>query len=290
VTLGLVNLVLLAAIVSGAKGLGSGAPASTGDESLARKVRMMAKFDLAMQRARDPRPEDVRDDLLALVPGMPGLKWYPDEKAPGAKVLVATWTRYDGFRAHQGVGCKLAKAKSKPGDEKSKTEERYTWVTPFPQLEDTCRGFKLSGPALHERTIQYLGLRIDDDRPFVVELWVDPNDTFRPCADPETGDRKCDLGLPKLDGKEAKAGVLDHAGWFSKQFAYYYDQNPYPWTRLGYTYDWGDSDHHVGASEYVIRPGVSVWVAGVSSLDDYCRADPAIAREIKDWGAGNDDC
>ena len=32
----------------------------------------------------------------------------------------------------------------------------------------------------------------------------------------------------------------------------------YPWTRLGYTYDWGNTTDHEGVSEFVIVPGTTV--------------------------------
>lgn len=45
---------------------------------------------------------------------------------------------------------------------------------------------------------------------------------------------------------------------------------PYPWTRLGYTYDWG-SGSHVGMSEYVIPGGMTVQVKAVYETSDYFR-------------------
>ena len=54
---------------------------------------------------------------------------------------------------------------------------------------------------------------------------------------------------------------------------------PYPWTQLGYTYDWGvpedletDSDRpaNVGLSEFVIRQGAPILVHSIQSVEDYC--------------------
>lgn len=39
--------------------------------------------------------------------------------------------------------------------------------------------------------------------------------------------------------------------WFGKQQYC----NAYPWTRLGYTYDWGDTTNHFGATEFILKPG-----------------------------------
>ena len=44
----------------------------------------------------------------------------------------------------------------------------------------------------------------------------------------------------------------------------------YPWTQLGYTYDWGSANHH-GASEFDVRTESTLIVNGITSIEDYCR-------------------
>jgi hypothetical protein len=46
---------------------------------------------------------------------------------------------------------------------------------------------------------------------------------------------------------------------------------PGTWTRLGYTYDWGNPGHPVGESEFIVRPGAHLAVDSVNSTEDYCR-------------------
>jgi len=63
-----------------------------------------------------------------------------------------------------------------------------------------------------------------------------------------------------------------------------------PWTRLGYTYDWGNPGDHVGLSELRIRIhpyGGSLWVEygkaifyGTPEWDDYFRCGPEAPRLI----------
>jgi len=43
--------------------------------------------------------------------------------------------------------------------------------------------------------------------------------------------------------------------------------NGYPWTRLGYTYDWNPNSPEVGLSEYIVRGGSTVTVAAVGSTN-----------------------
>jgi len=45
----------------------------------------------------------------------------------------------------------------------------------------------------------------------------------------------------------------------------------YPWTRLGYTYDWGDSATHVGLSEFILEQNATAVVESVTSTVDYLK-------------------
>jgi hypothetical protein len=46
----------------------------------------------------------------------------------------------------------------------------------------------------------------------------------------------------------------------------------YPYTRLGYTYDWAGNalPSHYGASEFVVAPGSVVKAVQIVATDDYC--------------------
>jgi hypothetical protein len=50
---------------------------------------------------------------------------------------------------------------------------------------------------------------------------------------------------------------------------------PYPWTSLGYTYDWGNPFTHVGLSEFVVNgkksngSKISVGIKAVTPTADY---------------------
>jgi hypothetical protein len=216
------------------------------------------EFAVALQHARNPRPEDVSQTLIALTPTTPGLFWYPHPDAAEARVLVATWAVKSKYEPSLRRRCRLSSD---------------VWVSPVPQLESACRAFDLSGAALGARLAQYLGLRPGDDQQgrSVVELWAKRKDVFRPCPDRETEDRRCDLGPPKVAAGPQAEDAIKHAIWFlGHEFESYSGDKPYPWTRLGYTYDWGSPASHVGATEYVIPEGSLVWVQSVTSTDEYC--------------------
>jgi hypothetical protein len=49
-----------------------------------------------------------------------------------------------------------------------------------------------------------------------------------------------------------------------------YSNTGYPWTRLGYTYDWGNPKSEIGLSEFVIKNGAPIKIHSVVNADAYC--------------------
>ncbi|HSR50107.1 MAG TPA: hypothetical protein VLV83_04720 [Acidobacteriota bacterium] len=227
-------------------------------------------FQEALDRAMSLSTLNVTRHLEALTPENSSLHWdSTDPRSP--KVLVATWTSYDGYPRNKEQTCSLA---------------RQVWVTPVPQVQGFCRGSRLSGSALEDRLVQYLGLAPGSAYQTVVELWVNPGDIFRPCPDPEIDDRECSPGLPVLSDNPT-ANDLEHARWFQQQVETYYGDTPLPWTRLGYTYDWASPTRPVGASEYIIRQGAEVFVSSVTPTGDYCSPDANLPRNPAPTGASS---
>jgi hypothetical protein len=204
----------------------------------------------AVADAREPREYEISRELHPIHASSPGLSW---EGAPGAsRVRVATWTSWDGFDARVGQPFDL----------------RETWVTPAPDLQDACRATGLTGDALARRLEQLLGLPANNGKTRVVELFVAPEDMFRACIDAEIDDDACDVVAPP-DVSEA------HRAWIEALRARSYpaDGAGYPWSQLGYTYDWGRWESvasHFGLSEYVVRAGAHAHVVSVSPTDAYC--------------------
>lgn len=142
------------------------------------------------------------------------------------------------------------------------------------------------------RVKQALGLHPAYDYDVIVEMFVNPVDLFRPAPDPEINDHEAELAYPDNNAwaisppgagtswifpREANpflalrtdaffkdsqgAPALTYKEWFSERADTIYavgdEHNPWtwgwPWTRLGYTYDWGDPLRHIGLSEFVLR-------------------------------------
>ena len=227
---------------------GSAAPVETPDEA-------MGPNDLiarALEDAEQADEDEVVTDLITLTPEQPGLQWQTDE-AGEAWVQLVTWTDWDGYRAQVGQSVPLGRA---------------IWVTAAPEVQAACRDFGLTGSALTTRLEQYLGIRPGAGKPYFVTLWARPSTVVRPCADPDVSAAACE---PTDVATDVHIGTHDHRAWFDDLRARSYGEGGYPWTRLGYTYDWAPGADERGASEFVVPAETTVRIASFTTTDEYCR-------------------
>ena len=98
-------------------------------------------------------------------------------------------------------------------------------------------------------------------------MWVKPSDLFRPSADPEISDGEAETEFRRPNNFVTVSDA--YVKWYNDLKMQSYGSNGYPWTRLGYTYDWGDNRRHIGLSEFVIMPGATVEIKAISSTMDY---------------------
>jgi len=105
------------------------------------------------------------------------------------------------------------------------------------------------------RMRQLLGLPPSNANNYIVELWVKPEDLFRPAADPEIDDKTAGLYFPTN-------ADTNYIKWFNQNIydSYFGNWTHYPWTRLGYTYDWAKPASEVGVSEYCIKTNSLLFV------------------------------
>jgi hypothetical protein len=147
----------------------------------------------------------------------------------------------------------------------------YVWTTLTPEVQDSCRTFP-GDPKL--RIEQLLGLPPVTDDSLMVEFQVAVADLFRPAGDPTiTTDYPCGDTLQHRCGDSFPDSVSPaHVRWIADQTFELWRQDGYPWTRLGYTYNWHPGSPRYGASEYVIRQGATVNVLSVTPYQAYCAA------------------
>jgi len=170
------------------------------------------------------------------------------EKINGHKyVLVVTWTKnVNNYKKNKTI-------KIFWGD---------IWVTVVPEIQNWFKN-NYKNEKLNLRIEQLLGLPENSGYSHFIELWVSPDDLFRPSPDSEIWDKSAQLEFPENTGKS-------YIDWFNKKIiSSYYATRQYPWTRLGYTYDWNPATSEIGLSEFVIQKGSVVIVNSIQSTDDY---------------------
>ncbi len=231
---------LLAFPVSGCRSAGSG------------RVSLKAKaaYGAAVRDAEVVEEEEIFRCLKPVLPGEKGLLW---SGVPGrSSLLVVTWTSWEGYDDFIGREMPVT---------------RPVWVTLAPELREFCRHYyPRNRKGLIRRLEQWLGLPPGVGKTRFVELWVEIEDLLRPCPDPEITDRECSLDF--VPGEPVRDG---YRRWFEEQKKGTYGTDGYPWTRLGYTYDWGSPTTLVGPSEYLIWPAAQVRIHSVSKLRSFCR-------------------
>jgi hypothetical protein len=204
----------------------------------------------AVEDAKIAEPDEICRNLTAIVPSNASLRW---NESTG-EVLVVTWTSWDGYDDFVGNSVKLS---------------RDVWVTVVPEVKTFCCGRHIAPKSVSLRLKQLLGLPPDDEKTKFVEMWVVPDDLFRPSPDPEISDHEAEIDFPVSD---RFVTVNDtYKKWFYDLKQASYGPDGYPWTRLGYTYDWGNPESEVGLSEFVIRSGATVKINAISKTANYCR-------------------
>ena len=209
-------------------------------------------YQAAVADARYPTASHISHDLTPIVAWNPNLVWEGAAGASRVKVAALTRNYYDN-----SVGRDYALSFGE------------LWVTAAPELRQFFQNDP-AGPSMG-RLEQLLGLPPDGGYTRIVEFWVDPANLFRPSADPEITDTVAELSLPAGYRSDVAKSYRD---WFSATWKSRFETStPYPWTQLGYTYDWGSGDH-MGLSEFVIQRSAVVGVVGVWDPLAYFSAGP----------------
>jgi hypothetical protein len=138
-----------------------------------------------------------------------------------------------------------------------KDPKKGLWVTAVPEIKQFVRGYLRKSqdkqnlsPSLSSRLEQYLGLRPNSGYKYFVEVWVNKDDLIRPCSNSTVDDTTCGVPIPDSP-YDPRSNTIR------------------PFTGLGYTYDWGNSETDIGASEFIIKPGATVTIFDKKSISGY---------------------
>lgn len=209
----------------------------------------------AIVDAKEVEASDISRELLAITAANTLLEW--DGEVGNSRVKVVTWTKWEGYKDYVGKG--------------KFTAGRDMWVVvPNEVKEFITKRRYLNDNAMTLRLEEVYGLPPHYGLLYFVEVWVDPQNMFRPSPDPEITDHEAEIDFP-----ESSIYVTVDPGyieWFENEQASKYGQNGYPWTRLGYTYDWCPiAPDKIGLSEFVIPAGSEIEVSEITDTNQYGR-------------------
>lgn len=212
-----------------------------------------ALYRQAIINAMYPEESKVYDDLVEISESNKKLSW---KTIDGEKyVRMVSWKYSDSiYRPYLNASA-------------FDTKRWPIWLTAAPQLQERMK--KENADDVDYRLLQLLGLPPNAEYNYFIEFWVRPQDMFRPCPDNGITDNKCDVCFPENVTAEYRTWVND-----SRISRYYacglYKQ--YPWTALGYTYDWNEENtSHVGLSEFVVGANKKIYVAAIYTTEEYLK-------------------
>lgn len=221
-------------------------------ENCLSKSESQLTIDNAIKDTSKPEPCERSTNLIPITKYNPRLIWNDD------RVLMVSWKR-------SCLPEQKCLASLQPGNQYQVQGNYALWVTAVPEIKNfilmqdyllkpTQTTQELSD-LLVPRLEKYLGLKPNSNYAKFVEIWVNPKDLIRPCVDQEVNDPQCNIPNTKhpIDPK-----LMENT-------------KGYPFTGLGYTYDWGNPNTDIGASEFIVKEGATVIIHDIKSTGDYLR-------------------
>ncbi len=212
-----------------------------GADSSGQDLQML--YISAVEDAAFAEAEEIMP-LVSLTKDDPLVTW--DES--GERVLLCTWHNYpESYPAGKTVTLDWGNVWTFTPDELA---QKYK--AEFSQVSD----WEL-------RLNQIIGFAPDSEHSTFTTFWVAPSDVCRPACqpDPASGEMKT-----QLDQDSAEES---YTLWFNENILDSYFYGAYPWTRLGYTYDWADNGSEYGLSEFLIRQGAEVEVVDTRTTEEF---------------------
>ncbi len=186
--------------------------------------------------------DDEIQELVVLTKEDPLVIW--DDA--GERVLLLTWHNYPEPCA---AGSSLPAG---TGD---------VWAT---SLGEMCYWYQRHHGEVRDwdlRFAQLLGVHADEGYTRFTAFWVKPEDVFRPAY-------RSDVTEQMANGYD-KVTDPDYKAWFDQTILWSYFESDYPWTRLGYTYDWSGGASTYGLTEFVVAEGGQTEIAFTASTAEF---------------------
>ena len=184
--------------------------------------------------------DDEVEELVCLTPQDPQVIW--DEA--GERVLLVTWHNYQD--------------PCEPGDS---LPYQDIWATSLGELTDWYQENGSDVTDWDLRFAQLLGMPDDGSCTRFYAFWIGPSEVIRPAY-------VTDVTAQMVNGYDQITDETYQTG-FDGNILYSYFESAYPWTRLGYTYDWSGGDSAYGLTEFLVADGKKAEIAFTYSTEDF---------------------
>ena len=179
-------------------------------------------------------------ELVCLTKDDPQVIWDED----GERVLLVTWHDYD--------------EPCNPGDTLAHQD---IWATSLGEMTDWYleNGSRVTDWNL--RFSQLLGMPDNCGCTRFSAFWISPSEVIRPAYVTDV--------TAQMENGYSQISDNAYLDWFNANILYSYFESEYPWTRLGYTYDWSGGDSEYGLTEFLIADGLEAEIAFTYSTEDF---------------------
>ena len=199
-------------------------------------------YNLAVEDAKTVEPEEILP-VTALTADSSLVTWN-DKKE---RVLLLTWHKYP---------------QSYPAGSTVTIDWGEVWTFTDKEIAKWYDSNKHGVTNWELRLQQLIGLPTDKKYTHFSALWVKPSDIIRPAYEYDiTKSQMTDSFMTTVD--------KEFENWFTGNMKWSYIDSAYPWTRLGYTYDWADNGTEFGLSEFLIQKGAEVEVEFTYTTDEF---------------------
>lgn len=167
------------------------------------------------------------------------------------KVLMVTFSRHP---------------ESYPEGKSAVMDDGEVWVTSLPEMEAWFAdnyGKDKNEDDWAGRFETLLGMPADGKHTHFSAVWADVKDLTRPAYNPDVEDDEVLTAFSEDDPVDE-----DFKSWFDGNIVGSYFEWQYPWTRLGYTYDYADNGVEYGLSEFLINADSKVDVEFTYTVDE----------------------
>lgn len=220
------------------------------DDTIEPTLTLEERYNASIKDAMVADSSEITNTLWPITSTNSNLQW----KTINGKqyVLMATFMRFPS---------------SYPAGDSITTTWGEAWLFIPSQMKSRIAAGFTAGSDTIMRICQLLGLPPVNSRSntHIATMWVPAARLYRPAGNPDVSTTT--TGAALLNTVSA-----DFSTWFNNYiiFAYYHTLQSatdfhYPWTRLGYTYDWAPDANEVGLSEYVLPASSGCWVEQVGT-------------------------